>query len=344
MKLLILLVSLAMTGLVFAEHNQLENQSSQESAEPHWYERQSNTGVKTTTEEIEVLDPAELPEAIRNLPELVEKIQIERIAADSPHVLLPHRPNYVMPFTYQTRPDDREWDRLINEVSEGRREGQDGEFEHLEAVFQISIKYVLADGLWDKYSRLEVGYTNRSFWQAYTDKISRPFRETNHEPELMLTWRPAHLKWIEHAGLSLNHQSNGQTSSLSRSWNRVIGEGVSVVGKNIWVARVWWRIPEGKKADPFDPSDNDNPDIDDYMGPGELIYLRVMDKHSFSMMMRNNFNFDDNRGALQLDWSFPLTRRLKGYVQYFNGYGESLIDYNRHQERFGVGIKLSDWL
>ncbi|WP_420591591.1 phospholipase A [Bacterioplanoides sp.] len=339
MKPLILLISLVMTGQVFAEQNPPQDQSQEEQ---HWYDNQAD--VKTTTEEIEVIDPEELPESFRNLPELVEKIQIERAAADNPHVLLPHRPNYVMPFTYQTRPDDREWDRLINEVSDGRQQGQEGEFEHVEAVFQISIKYVLAEGLWDKHSRLEVGYTNRSFWQAYNDKISKPFRETNHEPELMLSWRPKHIKWIEHAGLSLNHQSNGQTSSLSRSWNRLILEGASVVGKSIWVVRAWWRIPEERKGDPFDPSDNDNPDIDDYMGPGELYYLRVMDKHTLSVMARNNFNFDENRGAVQLDWSFPLTKRLKGYVQYFNGYGESLIDYNRYQERFGIGIKLSDWI
>jgi len=335
MKRALLVSGLIITGLVQAEPETIEDD-----VHP-WLNSEK---MKTTTEEIEVIDPNELPESIRNLPELVEKIQIEQAAADSPYVLLPHRPNYVLPFTYQSRPDNREWDRLLDEVSGDDSEVDNGEFEHLEAVFQISIKYVLAEGLFNKYSRLEVGYTNRSFWQAYNDKISKPFRETNHEPELMLSWRPQHIDWVEHAAISLNHQSNGQTSSLSRSWNRIILEGASVVGKGIWVVRAWWRIPEEKEGEPFDPSDNDNPDIDDYMGPGELYYLRVMDKHTLSVMARNNFNFDENRGAIQLDWSFPLTKRLKGYVQYFNGYGESLIDYNRYQERFGIGIKLSDWI
>ena len=68
-----------------------------------------------------------------------------------------------------------------------------------------------------------------------------------------------------------------------------------------------------------------------------------MDQHQFEITIRNNLEKDTNRGAVQLGYSFPFNDRVKGYVQYFNGYGESLIDYNRFQERISIGFKLSDW-
>ncbi|MCA6062178.1 phospholipase A [Thalassolituus marinus] len=298
--------------------------------------------TRTQAYQVETIAEDEIKEDVRRIPAIVEKIQVMHVASKNPYVLIPHRPNYVLPLTWQARPSDAERDRLLEHLGDDPDEaGLDGN-DHFEAVFQLSIKYLLAEDVFGKLSRIEVGYTNRSFWQAYNSDISRPFRETNHEPELMFSWQTRN-PWVDYFSVSLNHQSNGQTSSLSRSWNRVILSTVSVIPSGVVQLQGWWRVPEEKEGDPWDPEDNDNPDIDDYMGPGQLTYMHVMKLHTFSVTVRNNFNFDENRGALELGWSFPLTNRLKGYVHYFNGYGESLIDYNRYQERFGLGIKLSDW-
>ncbi len=299
--------------------------------------------VRTETRQVEVVAEDEFKPAVRQLPQLVEKIRIERLAADNPYVLLPHRPNYVLPLTWQSRPSDREINQLLQNLtgdpSARREEGND----HLEAVFQISIKYQLAEGWFGKLSRIDVGYTNRSFWQAYNDEISRPFRETNHEPELIFSWQTRH-NWIDYFALAFNHQSNGQTSSLSRSWNRIILEAASITDIGILHGKLWWRLPEEDSADPLDPNDDDNPGIENYMGPGEFTFMYPHGRHNFSLLVRNNFRLQRNRGAVELGWTFPLTPRIKGYVQYFNGYGESLIDYDRSQERFGIGVSLSDWL
>jgi phospholipase A1 len=64
-------------------------------------------------------------------------------------------------------------------------------------------------------------------------------------------------------------------------------------------------------------------------------------------MVRNNLRAHHNRGALQLDWAFPFSIRkmehFSGYIQYFNGYGETLLDYNKSSNRIGIGFALTDW-
>jgi phospholipase A1 len=51
-----------------------------------------------------------------------------------------------------------------------------------------------------------------------------------------------------------------------------------------------------------------------------------------------------DKGALELTWSYPLSNFLRVYAAYFNGYGESLLDYDQRIERIGIGFALNDYL
>ena len=64
--------------------------------------------------------------------------------------------------------------------------------------------------------------------------------------------------------------------------------------------------------------------------------------HVVTLMERNNLT-SDSKGAVELDYSFPLYGKVKGYVQYFYGYGESLIDYDARTNRVSAGVAISDW-
>jgi phospholipase A1 len=208
-----------------------------------------------------------------------------------------------------------------------------------EAKFQVSFKLRLwtTDGRrWGVWA----AYTQQSQWQVYNDELSRPFRETNYMPELFVSYRPGldlggGFHWrLLNAGYT--HQSNGQSGSLSRSWDRLFAEFGVERDRFALLARLWYRIPESATKD-------DNPDITDYYGYGSLSALYKWNGHSFSLMARGNIS--TGKGAAQFTWMSPrFLGPLRGYVQAFAGYGESLIDYNWNQNTIGIGIALNDAL
>jgi phospholipase A1 len=224
---------------------------------------------------------------------------------------------------------------------------QGAEFDHIEAKFQVSLKYVAVEDFFFRDLDLQFAFTATSWWQSYNSDISAPFRETNYEPELIFNY---HNPWsilgidVGNSFLSLNHQSNGQSGTLSRSWNRLIAGIAFTVDNVAWGITTWYRFPEEAKIDLASPRGDDNPDIEKYMGYGEIGALwQITEGHNLDIMLRNNFR-SDNKGAIQLGWSFPFSKHLRGYIEYFNGYGESLIYYDQSVERIGIGVKLTDWL
>ena len=217
------------------------------------------------------------------------------------------------------------------------------EWQHLqptEGKFQLSFKTKILENLFGDNGDLWGGYTQTSHWQLYNGEESRPFRETNYEPEVMLVFRNRyHIGgWNGRmASIALNHQSNGQSDPKSRSWNRIVAS-VGLDREN-WalVIRPWWRLPEGTRED-------NNPDIEDYMGRGDVMLVWHKGEHEISSTARHSFRGGDRaHGSLQLDWGFPLDGPLRGHVQIFSGYGESLIDYNHATTAIGFGISLTEW-
>ena len=270
----------------------------------------------------------ELIEACKNdATNRVKKRQaLEKDAASNPFAILPHKPNFILPLTLTS---------IRREPYEGVAVGP--KLDNLEAKFQVSLKYIAWQDFIFRDLDLQFAFTSTSWWQSYNDDISAPFRETNYEPELILSYKHS---WsllglpVEHTYLSFNHQSNGQTGLLSRSWNRIIGGLVFAQTDDItWAIKSWYRIPEEQKIDPSAPEGDDNPYIERYLGYGELSGLwSISDKHTLEMTLRNNLR-SENRGAIELGWSFPIDGKLQGYIEYFNGYGESLIYYNLHNQR-----------
>lgn len=265
------------------------------------------------------------------VPDVIsERLRLEESTRGSQWVITPMRPNYLMPLTYISPINKKPW----------RSIGEDTKYDNVEVKFQISFKLAVWEDMWSPGSDLFFGYTQVSVWQAYNRDESSPFRDTNYEPEFFVSMKTDNeLLGLHNRNIIVGavHQSNGRGSeSLSRSWNRIYANALLERGNLALSIKPWYRIPE-------DEEDDNNPNIEKYLGYGELRAAYKSGSNLFAATGRNNLRADGNKGAIQLDWSFPLGP-VRGFVQYFAGYGETLLDYDHYQQRIGFGVMLSDWL
>lgn len=248
--------------------------------------------------------------------------------ASKSFVLRPYKPLYVLA-TY-------DWD--LSRRGAGLQD--------YELKFQYSFKIPIFSSA-SGSREFAFGFTQVSYWQAFNFGISAPFRETNYAPEFMYSMehRTTALG-LEKVGtvLAVIHESNGKGVPDSRSWNRLYAAVKLDWGNFVLGVKPWYRIPERPKSSPTDARGDDNPDILRYMGYGELTAEFRTGTSRIIITARNNLRSSPNYGAVQLDVILPIKNEVKFYVQYFNGYGESLIDYNRYNERIGAGILVASWL
>ncbi|MCO7224921.1 phospholipase A [Pleionea sp. CnH1-48] len=278
----------------------------------------------------------EAPQAEEKEKGLIQKrIEEELKAYDNTFALIPHKINYILPLTYQSDPNQSLY------------EDSNTLLMHTEVKFQVSFKVpVTRQTLFEDNGYLHFGYTSTSVWQAFNTDESSPFRDTNHEPEVMLSfttdaeWLGATVPLIT---FGLSHQSNGRDGEFSRSWNRLYMSAI-LEYEDIYIHfKPWWRLPERAKENPQDVTGDDNPDIDDFYGYFELGVFRRISNNELSLLLRNNLR-SDNKGAIELNYSYPFSSKVRGYVQLFHGYGETLLDYNHKNTRLGIGFMLNNWL
>lgn len=258
----------------------------------------------------------------------------------APFTFQPHRQNYVLPLSRTDAVNNAPYQPTLDALAAAGVIPQASvPLDATEARFQLSLKVKVWDDIVPGRADLWFGYTQQSAWQVYNRDISSPFRNTDYTPEAMLAVRTdvdlgASWRW-RLLTLGLVHQSNGQSKPLSRSWNRVYADFGLERGAFTLSVRPWHRIKESAEKD-------DNPDIHKYLGNGDLVASYQMRGHQFGALVRHSAS--SGRGAAQLDWSFPLSGPLRGYVQVFSGYGYNLLDYQHRQTVGSVGFLLTDRL
>jgi phospholipase A1 len=270
------------------------------------------------------MEAVQAAEPEKELSRMVQRWELDKPSKRGVFAIRPHRDTYL----------------LLANYSNGTNDGPFKEFtpsglksQHVELSYQLSFKMKMMEEIANSPFDLWFAYTQQSFWQAYNRSASSPFRETNYQPELMavapLNFGVGEAR-LRYVNFGMVHQSNGQTSTLSRSWNRLYAEVGGEFGEHFNASlRVWKRLDNAK-------SDNDNIDINDFMGNTDLRVAYRNAGHEYSVLARRNLH--TKHGFVQLGWSFPLRDNLKGYLQGASGYGQSLIDYNYAQMSIGAGV------
>jgi outer membrane phospholipase A len=217
------------------------------------------------------------------------------------------------------------------------------------AKFQFSLKYRLlsfdegATGA--DASSVQFGYTQRSLWNVNAHPSA--FYDTSYIPSVFYQFfsqaaNPdpggADLTWLGFTS-GYQHESNGQGGTLERSLNTLFVRTGVLVGRtdtwhSIFLLRAFTYI-EGVA---------NNPEIRDYRGYGDWGVI-LADGPGPSLTYTGWAGQHFNHATTQLDLNIPIRMKTVDFdtfflVQYFNGYGESLKEYQAHSNVVRAGISL----
>ncbi|WAI88807.1 Putative phospholipase A1 [Psychrobacter sp. SC65A.3] len=301
-------------------------------------ETESLDTVGLTQREAEVLESVGVTQAdIEKYTPLSLAYDLDKNSERGTWTVRAYRPTYVMPLFYTFDPN---LSPSTSTRPQPEKPFTSNDTRNTDLKFQLSLKTKVAEDLFNTNADLWFGYTQESHWQVYNEDNSRPFRATDYQPEVFLT-QPvtANLPFggrLRMLGAGAIHHSNGQDDPLSRSWNRAYVMAGAEWGKLSVIPRFWLRVNNEND------SSEDNPDIEDFMGYGDIKFLYDLpSQQSLSGTLR--YNPGTNKGAAQIDYIYPLSKNVNGFVQVFQGYGESIVDYNYENTSIGFGIVLNDW-
>ena len=197
--------------------------------------------------------------------------------------------------------------------------------------FQVSIAQRLTKSTLPFHTYLFLAYSQKTFWNVFEE--SMPMRDLNFNPGIGLSkLLIVKDRLIGKATLMVEHESNGRDGLASRSWNRISLSANIYIDPNIMIhGKAWIPIVDGEN----------NRDLLDYYGLYQtgVVLTTTNRRFGFSVLLtkRKGWNLNYNT-VIELNYRLFKKDNQFLFVQYYNGYGENLIDYNEYHSRLRVGI------
>lgn len=200
-----------------------------------------------------------------------------------------------------------------------------------DAKFQVSVRHRLTNSTLPFKTYFFLTYTQKAFWDVF--KESFPFRDLNYNPTLGFGRALIrNNRFLGTLSLQFEHESNGKDGEDSRSWNKV-SLGTYFLLDDHWSfqAKAWVPIIDGQN----------NRDIVKYSGWGlvALDYSSPKKKYNVGLLVTK-------RGGVNLNANVVINASVRIFsddnqylfLEYFNGYGESMLDYKQYRQRLRIGI------
>ena len=203
--------------------------------------------------------------------------------------------------------------------------------------FQISVSQRLTKSKLPFDSYLFLQYTQKAFWNVFQESL--PMRNLNFNPGIGL----GHLiirknKYIGKAYVMVEHESNGRDSIENRSWNKLTLGAAVLLNKN-WEVQFkgWIPVIDGKEND----------DILKYNGIFQVAanYRTDNRRLNLGLILTKRLTWFSFNTQVELSYKFNNNENQYFFVQYYNGYGENLLEYNQFKSilRVGFVIKPQDF-
>lgn len=205
--------------------------------------------------------------------------------------------------------------------------------ENSDAKYQLSIMQRLSKSnlIWDTH--LFFQFTLTSYLNIF--EPSFPLHDISINPGIGLNkYLFKDGKYIGQAYLMLEHESNGFDSIQSRSWNKVSVAATIQMTKN-WElqAKGWIPIVDGRYSQHVLRYQGLFFVASNFSTNNKRLNLSMMFTPTYRKRIGVNSQFELNYRLLKKQPVYAL-------VQYYNGYGENLLDYNVYKSRIRIGFTL----